>query len=171
MKQSLPQLIKILISDMRQAIIGIILGALILSVGGIYLFAKNVWHWLQTTMQLSVPLWVTILLVLLSWLYTYLKFGKSRSFNNKPSDVITLDEIELKILIYFATQEHDKISPEDISKSVDINLQLAIFHLNNLKNKQMVDSRPIAPFDHSPKQFWTLSQPGRRYLIENNHIS
>ena len=98
----------------------------------------------------------------------YLK--KKIDIYEKPSHVITIDEIELKILIYLATQEHDKISPEDISKSVDIKLQMAIFHLNNLKNKQMVDSRPIAPFDHSPKRFWTLSQNGRHYLIENSHI-
>jgi len=96
---------------------------------------------------------------------------KKINIYEQPSHIITIDEIELKILIYLAIQEHDKISPEDISKSVDIKLQMAIFHLNNLKNKQMVDSRPIAPFDHSPKRFWTLSQNGRRYLIENNHIS
>lgn len=96
---------------------------------------------------------------------------KKIDFYEKSSHVVTVDKIELKILIYLANQDHDKISPEDISKSVDINLQIVIFHLNNLKNKQMVDSRAIAPFDHSPKRFWSLSQNGRRYLIENNHIS
>ncbi len=177
MKRRLPKTIKILFSDMRQAIIGIILSALILSVGGIYLFANNVWFWLLSTMQLPVPLWATIALVLLCCGYTYLQFEKSHSLlhsrksNNTPSRVIDIDEGELNVLTYLAVQESDETSPDNISDTLGINLQVAAFHLDNLKKKCMVDSRKIAPFDHSPKRFWSLSPDGRRYLIENKHIS
>lgn len=96
---------------------------------------------------------------------------KKISLYEKSSHVITVDEVELKILMYLASQEHDKISPKDISENLGINNQVTTFHLGNLKDKQMVESRQIAPFDHSPKRFWSLSQGGRRYLIENKHIS
>ncbi len=89
----------------------------------------------------------------------------------KSSQVITINETELQILTYIASQEHDEISPEDIAESLSINLQIVAFHLGNLKTKQMVTSRQIAPFDMSPKRFWSLSHGGRSYLIENKHIS
>jgi len=89
----------------------------------------------------------------------------------KSSQVITIDETELQILTYIANQEHDEISPEDIAESLGINLQIVTFHLGNLKTKQMVTSRHIAPFDMSPKRFWSLSHGGRSYLIKNKHIS
>ena len=89
----------------------------------------------------------------------------------KSSQAISIDETELQILTYIASQEHDEISPEDIAESLSINLQIVEFHLGNLENKQMLASRKIAPFDMSPKRFWSLSHGGRSYLIENKHIS
>ena len=89
----------------------------------------------------------------------------------KSSHVTTLDEIESKILLFLANQDKFDISPEDIAHELNRNIQLITFHLENLRTKKMVDARPIAPFDHSPKRFWSIAQSGRRYLIENKYIS
>ncbi|MBW2544066.1 MAG: zinc-ribbon domain-containing protein [Deltaproteobacteria bacterium] len=55
------------------------MSAAVLSLGGIYLFAKNTWTWLQDTIQSPTPLWATIALVFLSGVYIYLRISKSRS--------------------------------------------------------------------------------------------
>ena len=89
----------------------------------------------------------------------------------KSSHAITLTEIEVSILSFLANQENTDITPEHIAQSLNTNLQVITFHLENLRAKNMIDSRPIAPFDYSPKRFWSLSQGGRHYLIENKHIS
>ena len=96
---------------------------------------------------------------------------KKINLYEKSSHVVVVDEVELKILIYISNQEHDEISPEDIAESLGIKLQVVVFHLGELKTKQLLNSGPIAPFNYSPKRFWSLSQNGRRYLIENKHIS
>lgn len=61
-------------SDLHSTILGIIVGTLILSVGGIWVFSKNLWIILKTTMLLPTPLWVTIISGLLFVeVYIYLK--------------------------------------------------------------------------------------------------
>ena len=65
-------------SDFHSAIVCIIVCALILSVGGIWVFSKNLWILLKTTMLLPTPLWVTaIFLALFVMAYFYLKNKKS----------------------------------------------------------------------------------------------
>jgi vacuolar-type H+-ATPase subunit I/STV1 len=73
MRQWLIKALKVIFSDIRQAIISIIVGVIALSIGGVYLFAKNVWLHLKAIMQSPTPLWVAILLAVLCCLYTYLK--------------------------------------------------------------------------------------------------
>jgi hypothetical protein len=80
MKLNLPKMIKTIISDIRQSIVGIILGAVILGAGGIFLFAKKLWRLMLLTMQSPTPLWATTALVLLLVLYIYIKISKPHSF-------------------------------------------------------------------------------------------
>jgi len=66
MKNLLKAYLRKLFSDLHSAILSILIGLLILSVGGIRIFAKNLWVRLKATMLLPTPLWVTaIILVLL----------------------------------------------------------------------------------------------------------
>lgn len=89
----------------------------------------------------------------------------------KSSHAISLSELEVNILILLAKQEHTDITPEHIAQSLNVNLQIITFHLEDLRTKILIESRPIAPFDHSPRRFWSLAQEGRRYLIKHKLIS
>ena len=74
MKNLFKVYLKKVFSDLHSAIVGIIVGALILGVGGIWVFSKNLWILLKTTMLLPTPLWVTaIFLGLFIMAYFYLK--------------------------------------------------------------------------------------------------
>ena len=81
------------------------------------------------------------------------------------------NEIETNILLFLARQENTDITPEQISKFLKTNLQIIAFHLEDLRTKRLIEAMPIAPFDHSPKRFWSLAQDGRRYLIKHKLIS
>jgi len=74
MKNLFKEYLKKVFSDLHSAIVGIIISALILGVGGIWVFSKNLWNLLKTIILLPTPLWVTaILLVLFVMEYLYLK--------------------------------------------------------------------------------------------------
>ena len=81
----------------------------------------------------------------------------------KSSHDILLSEIEIKILLFLVRQEQTDITPEHISQSLDANLQIINFHLEDLKTKRLIEARPIAPFDHSPKRYWSLAQEAIQY--------
>lgn len=63
---------------MHSAILGIIVAAFFLSVGGIWVFSKKLWNILKDVMILPTPLWVTITLLLLS-LLAYILLRKRTS--------------------------------------------------------------------------------------------
>lgn len=95
---------------------------------------------------------------------------KIRTYETSPRDTPP-DGTEVEILQYLANQEHFDITPDQVAQSLNSNLQIIIFHLENLRRKCLIEDRPIAPFDHSPQRFWSLTQDGRSYLIKNNLIS
>ena len=139
MKPRLPRMLKTLLSDMRQAIVGIILAAIILSIGGIYLFAKNIWIWLQTTMQLPIPLWAAISLVILFGLYIYLK---TRSYSHhrvisKPK----ISDLALNILIFFGQQQSNiKFNTEELSEEFNITFNQAQIAIDQLVAFDLLNS-------------------------------
>ena len=65
MTNPLKPYLKKLFSDLHSAILSIFVGAIFLAVGGIWAFSKHLWIQLKTTMLLSTPLWVTVILALL----------------------------------------------------------------------------------------------------------
>jgi len=74
MKNLLKAYLRKFFSDLHSAILSIIIALLILSVGGIRIFTKNLWIRLKATMLLPTPLWVTaIILVLLILAYILLR--------------------------------------------------------------------------------------------------
>ncbi len=81
--------LKKVFSDLHSAILGIIVAALILAAGGIWVFSKNLWILLKATMLLPTPLWVTtIFLALFVLAYIYLK--------NKPSIPLSTPDPEYR---------------------------------------------------------------------------
>jgi hypothetical protein len=74
MKNIFTLYLKKVFSDLHSAILSIIIAALILGAGGIWVFSKDLWIRLKTTMLLPTPLWVTTLfLALFVLVYIYLK--------------------------------------------------------------------------------------------------
>lgn len=109
---------------MHSAIVGIIVAALFLSIGSIYLFAKNLWTELLKTMQLPTPLWATIILVFVVLVYIYLKatktFPLSQSSNlNYKVRYFTIGKFKWKTTIY----ENDYFKVEEYPFCVTHDLQ------------------------------------------------
>jgi hypothetical protein len=75
-QKRLIEYIKKIFSDLHSAIVGAIVTAIILSIGSIYLFAKNLWNAIINTIRLPTPLWATIALVFVVMAYIYLKQQK-----------------------------------------------------------------------------------------------
>ena len=76
--------LKKVFSDLHSAIVGIIVGAIILIIGSIYLFAKNLWIALINTIQSPTPLWATVILVFVVLAYIYLKTIKNHLLSDSP---------------------------------------------------------------------------------------
>jgi hypothetical protein len=70
--------LKKIVSDVHSTIVSIIVLA-VLSFGGIAAFSKNLQQFLFDTLQTATPLWLTILLVLLACVLTYLVMRKTQS--------------------------------------------------------------------------------------------
>jgi predicted RNA-binding Zn-ribbon protein involved in translation (DUF1610 family) len=74
MKHLFKVYLKKVFSDLHSAILSTIVAALILGVGGIWIFSKKLWILLKATMVLPTPLWVTtIFLALFVLVYIYLR--------------------------------------------------------------------------------------------------
>jgi FtsZ-binding cell division protein ZapB len=96
--------------------------------------------------------------------------NKIQTYEKSLHDIL-LSETEVKILLFLAKQENIDITPEHVAQSLNINLQIITFHLQDLGAKKLVKDRPIAPFNFSLKRFWSLAQEGPRYLINHKLIS
>lgn len=84
MKNLLKNYFKKIFSDLHSAILGIIIAAFFLSVGGIWVFSKNLWNILKDFMILPTPLWVTIAILLLSILIHILIRKKTSTALSTP---------------------------------------------------------------------------------------
>ncbi len=87
MKKLIKVYLKKVFSDLHSAILGMIVTALILGVGGIWVFSKNLWNLIKRTMLLPTPLWVTTILALLFLVvYIYLRNKTSLSLSTPDPD-------------------------------------------------------------------------------------
>lgn len=86
----------------------------------------------------------------------------------QPKHMNLLDEAKLNILKLLFKQ--DKLPTEDIAKVLGYEIQMAKFHLEELKSHQMIKD---IPYNKNKKVIigWFLQQEGRRYLIENKITS
>lgn len=103
LQKNIKEYIKKLFSDVHSAIVGIIVAALFLSIGSIYLFAKNLWTDLLKTMQLPTPLWAATILVFVVLAYIYLKQQKLLQSSKSPDYKIsyfTIGNFKWKTKIY-----------------------------------------------------------------------
>ncbi|HEU0234262.1 MAG TPA: hypothetical protein VFQ94_03930 [Gallionella sp.] len=76
-----------------------------------------------------------------------------------------LDNIKEKILILLV--QHERLEPAQISKLIGAGVQLALFHLEDLKKSNMVMDYPSAENPAS----WGIIQNGRAYLVHHGLLS
>ena len=88
---------------------------------------------------------------------------KTKKLENFSQDT-SLEENEIKIILFLANTKEDRRTSENMSRSLKINLQVIKFHLEELKKYNFIKYKPYFPSS------WYLTQEGRRYLIENKLI-
>ena len=88
---------------------------------------------------------------------------KLQEYEKKPHD-LTIEETEVKILTFLSSTESSPV--KEISNSLNFGETVAAFHLEELKRKGMVKSNHVPTLG----DYWSLEQPGRKYLIQNNLI-
>lgn len=77
-----------------------------------------------------------------------------------------LDEVKEKILALVAVQ--DGIADHDVAQSLNLNGQLATFHLQELEANHLARRTLQAGARFTP---WHITQEGRRYLVTHGLIS
>jgi hypothetical protein len=85
LKAKLKSYFKKLFSDLHSAIVGIIIAAVLLSLGGIRIFYENLWAYLKAKSQLPTPIWVTLSFVIVVLAYIYLKDNRNHSSVKKTA--------------------------------------------------------------------------------------
>lgn len=83
---------KTIVSDIRQSIVGIIVGAAVVTYGGLLAISKTVLSFSIQIAKIPTPLWVTIVLALLCGVYIHLTVVRHRPLSasrNKVSKVPT----------------------------------------------------------------------------------
>lgn len=115
--------IKKIFSDIHSAIISIIVASLFVGTGSIYLFYKNLWLLLKTTLQSQTPLWATIALAVLYCLYIYLKFENLNfSFSQKNKFCNYLFDNHSGIYLHKKTKK--PFCPSCLSSGIEFPLQV-----------------------------------------------
>lgn len=171
-------------SDLHNAIVGAVVAAVILSGGGIYLYARQLWIQLKNIVQSPTPIWATICGIL--GLLVYIRFAIFQTRKTEVNQSLELPPINTKIELPNEQVEilkllfkQDNQQAEDISSSLNTELQLAKFHINELIANGMLEYRTIrrqqfytSTFGATssrqiPVSVLTIIQPGRKYLIEN----
>ena len=166
------QILKTLISDVRQAYVPVILLFLIGGTGTIFYLYETVLAWSIQTINTQIPLWATISLVLLSCLYIREKHKQEIAKKVQIPLILPqydikskLPQIEERILLYVA--HNTNIDTVSLSIESRISEPLTSFHLNNLKSKKLISlqSNVNEYLDELPG--WSITQLGLTYL--NHH--
>ena len=78
-----------------------------------------------------------------------------------------LDKEQILILQYLATLSPDNMLPlELIMSTCNLSEHTALYHLQELENKSMIESEDI-----NDAPYWFIDHDGRRYLIKHKLIS
>lgn len=91
MKNLLLAYLKKLFSDFHNAIIAIILVSIIAGGGSVYLFFESQWILLRNTILSPTPLWTTIVLALVFYIYAHLRI---KLIHSKETPNINIDDYD-----------------------------------------------------------------------------
>ena len=87
-----------------------------------------------------------------------------KEYETKSHD-LTIEETETKILVFLSSIESGPV--KEISSSLNCGETVALFHLEELKGKGMVKSNRVPMLG----DYWSLEQPGRKFLIQKGLIN
>lgn len=93
------------------------------------------------------------------------KYDKNTSIHLFNPPEIKIEKIQEQILQLLFN--NNGLIIDELSNTLKIKNQLVIFHLTELNNINFVNS----PVGYSPREEWSISQEGRRYLVKNNLIT
>lgn len=180
MKQILIKIVKIIVSDVRQAAVPAILFLIVGGSGGlIYLYRKA----LSGTILVAntpTPLWATIALVLLCCVYTYAKVEKFHSSLNQskfypPSKTdinIRIDTFGEKVLLFVS--ENPELETDQITSSFPGSEQRALFNLQELEKSKFITHTYVSGSDMmgtEPRIYtWSTINLGLAYLNQHGLI-
>lgn len=121
-KEVLTKFLKLFVSDTRQAIVSYILVVLIVAGGGLLAISKTALDFSIQIITTPTPLWVTISLVLLSCLYTYLRVRQVPSKADLPYRIeyIALGPVKWKAKIH--RPDYFKVDEIPVCKKHDLPL-------------------------------------------------
>jgi len=83
---------------------------------------------------------------------------------NEKSHGDLLEQQKVNILLHLS--KSNETEPEQIARALNIGKQVAIFHLEELSEKNMAFVDYIMG-----SSYWSIDQEGRRYLVKNNLIT
>jgi len=166
MGQRVKQIFKTGLSYVSQSVIGYIvfglLSAGLVGLGGVYLPLKKIWLWSKPIVQFPVPLWATILLILVCCLIVYLITRSYASQNHKPR--IKLSRTAIDILIHFSEEYDLRFSTKSLSAQFMIT-----FHEAQLAIDQLLEHDLLWPENESlGDQKYFLTPEGRKFLNKKN---
>jgi hypothetical protein len=170
--------LKKVFSDLHNVIIGVVVGALIVGGGGIYLSSQKLWTLLTNIAQTPTPLWATAVLVLLATAYIHskkqinLKDTSSESIgveHKKIDPRATLSEKSVSMLQSVAKYEnHLKmhnpggffiVDELEFSKALELSPQEIKYHLEQLELAGCIEEYPSG-------NYGGLTSKGRELLHE-----
>ena len=104
LKEVLIKLLKSLGGDIRQTIVSVVVIGALSVYGGLLLLSNAVLNYSIQLLTMSTPLWATILLILLGYIYIYLKLQKIKSLITSSQRTLSQDNLNnltLKFGIYW----------------------------------------------------------------------
>lgn len=179
MKQKLTRILKIIISDARQAYVPAILLFVVGGTGSIFLLYEKALTWSIQTINTPTPLWATIALVLLCCGYIYLKaqqhIPKTSPLDNPPTtllveignfkwqtDIIENGSFKIHPIPYCKTHEIKHVSHQNIYICPAIQLGCkSIIEKSDLKLQQDVANSFIEHMRKNKKDMPTNPSTGR----------
>ena len=147
MKNLLLAYLKKLFSDFHNAIIAIILVSIIAGGGSVYLFFESQWILLRNTILSSTPLWATIVLALV--LYIWFSAKTKRNHSYELSDLKDYVLIEEKGLLWKIDKITRELNPIPLCPKHQ-------HEMIELKDSYLCFSCPSASRINVPKEYVTI---------------
>jgi hypothetical protein len=167
MKNKLINCLKTIISDVRSAYVSLLLlsflGLVSYQIPLSNISVENILPYVKGMLQLQVPLWWLVSLVfLVACLYIVPLLSLASKKRETPNEIL--------ILLYGS----EKLSIGSISKNLNIEFNLARYHLENLQKDYLVKQVQVNPLKDEPQGYklpgYQIEQKGIEHLFSHKLI-